>query len=205
MNVKTFALLLTLGFAPVLVAAQTSNPPPCAPSATPAAAPMRMSPQLMQEHMAAFRRFHQQAETIHRATRAKMLAALTPAHRAFVGRVLGLLAVATTPNQRAAVQRVDAVLTASEKDAILAAQRSEMEQMHAQMQQMRTQMQQMRAQMQSQMGTARGTVTTMHAGEMGEHRHAHHAPDAGAALLRGLLPGHAQMMGMMMMHRRGPR
>ncbi len=176
MNVKVFALLLTLGFAPALVAAQTSSPPPAAPAASPAA-PARMSPELMRAHMAAFRRFHEQLATI---------------HRAFVGRVLGELAVATTPDRRYAVSRIDAILTTSEKDAIFAAQRSAMEQMRAQMQQMR-------AQMQSQAGGMQGRVVAMHAGTMGEHEHRRHAPDAGAALLRGLLPGPPMMQMMMMM------
>lgn len=73
-------------------------------------------------------------------TRTQMLNALTPAHRTLLSNVVGQLAVAPTPDVRAAARQLDSALSPSEKQAILNAQTSERTQMQSAMQQMRAQM-----------------------------------------------------------------
>ncbi|HEY9085614.1 MAG TPA: hypothetical protein VIN40_06730 [Candidatus Tyrphobacter sp.] len=209
MNSKAFALFLALALTPLIASAQTqSSPAPAAPAA-PATVPapagpmemqMEMSPAQRQAHMQAMRAFRQQAEHLHRATRAKMLAALTAAHRALLARVVGNLAIAANPDPRAAARTLDAAISSGERQAVLNAQRSEMSQMHALMEQMRTQMENsltpaQRAQMQSHMIEmhGHGMMTGMMMDDMGMHHHGRHASDAGFILLHSLMPGHENM------------
>jgi hypothetical protein len=86
----------------------------------------------------AMRQMHRQMTQIGTQARTQMLAALTPAHRTLLANVAGQLAVATTPDFRAAAQQLDTALSAPEKQAILAAEtnaRSQMRTAFAQMQQ----------------------------------------------------------------------
>ena len=75
---------------------------------------------------------YEQMQQARQQFRAQVLAALTPAHRQLVASVIGSLAVAEHPNPQAAAKQLDAALSGSEKNAILAADK----QMHDQMQQM---------------------------------------------------------------------
>jgi hypothetical protein len=67
-----------------------------------------------------------QLEHLHRQTRARMLAALSPASRKLLGQIVADLAVAQNPNVQAAVQRLNAALTTGEKHSILQAQNTEL-------------------------------------------------------------------------------
>ena len=75
---------------------------------------------------------------MHQAARKQVLAALTPAHKQLLATLVGQLAIADTPNVKAAAAQLDAALGASEKQAILAAH----SQMAAQMKAQRAQMMQ---------------------------------------------------------------
>jgi len=74
----------------------------------------------MQAQMAKMRAAMAKAEAAHKATRAKILAALTPAHKAYLADLIGQLAVAANPDPKAATAKLDATLSASEKAQILA-------------------------------------------------------------------------------------
>ncbi len=179
MKIKTLALLLLLGTLPAVAAAQTPSP---------------QMQQTMRAHMQAFRQFHARAEADWRATRSRMLAALSAQHRLMVAHIVGMLAIAPTPNMRAAASQIDAILTPAERSAIIADAKAEHAEMRAQMQQMRAQMQQLRA----QMGAAHGRMMVRtHDTERREHR----ALTAGGALLHSLIPGHGPMPHMMLMMR----
>lgn len=78
----------------------------------------------------------QQMETLHKQFRAQVLAALTPAHKQLYAQIVGNLAIAASPDPRAAASQLDASLSASEKTAILNAHKqfaSQMMAMHKQM------------------------------------------------------------------------
>lgn len=70
---------------------------------------------------------HLQMEQVRLQTRARMLAALTPAHRALVANVVGQLVTSVNPNPQAAAASLDALLAPVEKQSIVniaAAERS---------------------------------------------------------------------------------
>jgi hypothetical protein len=184
MKLRNLALFLVLGTMPALALAQTPQPGP-----NPA----------MRAHMQAFRQFHAQAEQEWRATRARMLAALSAEHRLMVAHIVGMLAISPRPDLRAAARQIDAILTPAERSAILADAQAEHAQMRAEMQQMRAQMMQAHSQM------MQAHTQMMQAHEGMEHgNREHHAPTAGGALLHNLIPGHGPMPGMMlMMHAHG--
>ena len=73
---------------------------------------------------AAFRAIHERFAQIHTQERSQLLAALTPEHRALFATIVGRLAIAPSPNPRAAVGQLDAALTPNERDAILQADAS---------------------------------------------------------------------------------
>lgn len=83
---------------------------------------------------------HQQLAQIGTQARTQMLAALTPAHRTLLTNVVGQLAVATTPDLRAAAQQLDTALSPAEKQAILTADTNARTQMRTAFSQMRQQM-----------------------------------------------------------------
>lgn len=86
------------------------------------------------------RQMHRQMEQIETQTRTQILGALTPAHRTLLAGIAGHLAVTTTPNFRAAAQQLEAALSPTEKQAILAANTNERTQMRSMMETMRAQM-----------------------------------------------------------------
>jgi hypothetical protein len=65
-------------------------------------------------------------ERLHQRTRAHMLAALTPPHRALLARIVGELAIARTPDPSAAASTLESALTHGEKQTILQAQNDEL-------------------------------------------------------------------------------
>lgn len=198
MKLKTLALLLALGTVPAFAIAQTPPPPAVNPGG-PMQTPAPQFRQMMQAHMAAMRGFQQAMEREQRATRARMLAALSAAHRLAVAHIVGTLAISSNPDPRAAAREIDAILSSQERAAVLAAGRAQMQAMHAQMEAMRAQMQAQMAQMHAQMGQMHGHMMMQwHQREMGEH--GHRAPDAGRMLLRSLLPGHEGPRMLFMMH-----
>ncbi len=114
---KRLFLIFTLAFAvPALAFAQQD------PSNTP-------SPQM--------RANFQQMETLHKQYRAQVLGALTPAHKQLYATVVGNLAIAASPDPKAAASKLDAALSAGEKTAIINADKQFRASMKAQMQQMR--------------------------------------------------------------------
>lgn len=74
----------------------------------------------------------------HKATRAKILAALSPAHKAYLANLVGQLAIAANPDPDAATAKLDKILTASEKSKILAIHSAAIAQMMSEMKTMMT-------------------------------------------------------------------
>lgn len=127
----------------------------------------------------------QQMMKLHQQFRAQVLGALTPAHKQLYASVVGSLAIAASPDPRAAAKQLDAALSASEKTAILNAGKQFM-----------TAMKSMREQMMPNHPWPKASGSPWpHRGRGG---HKAHTPDAGAILL-GMAGGH----GGMMMHRMG--
>lgn len=87
-----------------------------------------------------FRQLHEQMAQAHRDERAKILAALTPAHRALVASLVGQLAVAADPDPAAAAAKLDAALSPSEKKAVLGIHQSARELLHTAMEKAHAQM-----------------------------------------------------------------
>lgn len=197
MSSKAIALFLALASAPAIAAAQSASPlapPPATATAAPPAPPHApFSRAEMRAHMQAFRQFHDQVERLHDSARAKILGALSAAHRALLARVVGNLAVSAHPDRRIAARELDAALTAHERQAILNESRYVMEQTRALMNRMRSQMM-------STMGSAqRHRVVMMHGG-MRHYGHHHRAPDAGEILLQFATNEHPPMMQFMVVH-----
>ncbi|MBV8223538.1 MAG: hypothetical protein JO293_09280 [Candidatus Eremiobacteraeota bacterium] len=71
---------------------------------------------------------------LHTQERKQILAALTPAHRALLAGIVGQLAIAPSPDPKAAAAKLDGALSASEKQSILKIHTSARDQMRAQMQ-----------------------------------------------------------------------
>jgi hypothetical protein len=125
---RSIVLSLALVFAPAAALAQSAPPPgpPGMEGGAPSAA-----------QMAAMRQVHAQAEAAHAQTRARLLAALTPAHRTAVANVFGQLAIAVNPDPRAAAQSLDALLSPAEKQSVVTIAAAERTNVHALMQQAR--------------------------------------------------------------------
>jgi hypothetical protein len=133
--------------------------------------------------MSVMRQVHAQAEAAHVQTRARMLAALTPAHRTAVANVIGQLALAASPNARAGAQALDAVLSPAEKQSILNIAAAERSNMHALMQQARTTFE-------STLSADERARMEQHKAKMQAQRQSRprppYAPDPGAIVLRTL-------------------
>lgn len=194
MSAKTLALLLSLGVVPAVALAQSAPPP--APPAQPAPAasvnpggPMQWSPEMrahmeqmrtqMRAHMEEFRSLREQ-------TRTRMLDSLSASHRLAVAHILGELAVSPNPDRRTAARQIDAILSPSERTAILAAHESAMQRMRGLMEQFRAQMQSAHAHMQQFMHDMHGRMQQMHQQWQQGHHHEHHTPTAGDVLVRSL-------------------
>ncbi len=119
MKFHTLALIAALAAAPLSALAQQAPP-----SGGPMGGPGMDRPSMQQM---------QQMRQLHAQARAKILAALTPAHKALVAKIVGDLAVANEPNEAAAIEQLDAALSPAEKTAILNAHDEIIKQMHAAM------------------------------------------------------------------------
>jgi len=131
------SLLLALVLAlPATAAAQTAPPAPATvtPPAGAAPAPRHhvwsdADRAQMQADMAQMRTQMAKMKAAHAATRAKILAALTPAHKKFFAGMIASLAVSANPDYEAARAKLDATLSATEKAKILAVHDAAMKQM----------------------------------------------------------------------------
>jgi Spy/CpxP family protein refolding chaperone len=85
------------------------------------------------------RQLRMQMMQIRQQARQQMLAALTPAHRQLLANVVGQLAIAPTPDRRAAARKLDAALSPTEAHAVLAAELSARNQSRSLMQTARAQ------------------------------------------------------------------
>jgi hypothetical protein len=114
---KLLVLFALLAAIPVVSFAQT-QPPPGAP-------PMeRRERGMMRPDMS-------QMMALHKQFRAKVLAAITPAHRNLLASLVGQLAISSNPDPRGAIAKLDAALSSGEKQAILSAAQSFRSQMRA--------------------------------------------------------------------------
>lgn len=114
---KLLALFAMLALVPIVSLAQ-AQPPPGAP-------PMGRDRGMMRQNM-------QQIETLHKQFRAKVLAAITPAHRNLLASLVGQLAISSNPDPRGAIAKLNAALSSGEKQAVLDAASSFRTQMRAQ-------------------------------------------------------------------------
>lgn len=128
----------------------------------------------------------QQMETLHKQFRTQVLAALTPAHKQLYAQIVGNLAIAASPDPRAAAAQLDAALSASEKTTILNAHK-----------QFASQMMVMRKQMLANHPRPKPSGSPWPHHSRGSHKP--FTPDAGQILL-AMAGGHD---GMMMMHGMG--
>lgn len=175
---KTSVFITAVALSAVMTATSFAQEPPPGPPGPPG--PMATpNAQMRQQFQAA----HKQMEQIHAQERSQVLGALTPAHRQLLATVAGQLATSTTPDYRAAAQKLDAALSASEKQAIVSASQTARQQMRAQMESMRQRM--------SQMGgppDTRGPMV-MRSGTEQQGR----TPSAGEILLRVAMSGGPEM------------
>jgi hypothetical protein len=115
---RPFSLTLVLAgaLAPSLAVAQTTATP--APQNAAAVASPAPASGVSAATITGAVHMFSQVQATQRAARAAMLAALTPAHRELVSRVVGELAVAPDPNIDAAARQLDASLSPAEVRAI---------------------------------------------------------------------------------------
>lgn len=177
---KLLALFALLATVPLASLAQTP-----APGARPMPMPQRDRGMMRQDM--------QQMMSMHKQLRAKVLAAITPAHRNLLASLVGQLAISSNPDPRGAIAKLDAALSSGEKQSIVNAVQS----FHSQMQAMRqAEMAKMRA-ANPNMPSPRPMPTGM--------ERMRRAPDPGELLFMmataGSEPG---MMGMMRRHMGGP-
>jgi hypothetical protein len=125
------ARILSFTAAALLTAAPAfaQNAPPPGPANAP-------NPAMRQ----AFRQLRTQMESIRRTERTEILAALTPAHRSLLASIAGELTTNASPDYRAAAQRLDAALSANEKQRILQAAQTAREQARSLFESMRSQL-----------------------------------------------------------------
>lgn len=190
-NLATTLIVTSLCLSPAIAFAQAGGAPPPPPGPQPG----MMAPH--RPDAARMRQMGEQFERIHRAEREKILAALTPAHRALLASLVGQLAISAHPDYKAATGRLDAALNPGEKAAILAANTAAMTQMRTLFAQQRAQWQQSHAS-QGQPSQGQSSQHAMRPGR--EH---HRTPTAGAIAMmvaagRGGPP-------MMFHHRGGPK
>jgi hypothetical protein len=144
----------------------------------PSVALAQAAPPPMQQHpdMAGMKQVFEQVERIHRAERTQVLAALTPAHRELLARIVGEMAIAANPDHKAAAARLDSALSANEKNAVLAAHTTAMTQA-------RNAMHEMMANMPRPQGSAGPRPRW--------HEHEHGNPTAGEVVLM-VASGHGE-------------
>ena len=169
---RAVLLSLVLAFAPAVAVAQT------APLPTSGGAPA-----LNAQQQAALRQLRIQFQQSRLQTRARLLAALTPAHRAAVANIVGQLALTSNPNPHAAVQALDTILAPAERQSILniaAAERANTQ----------TLRQQQKAVFEETLTAAERAQAAQREAQRQAYRQSHprslHVPDPGAIVLRTL-------------------
>jgi hypothetical protein len=200
MNKVTLLLAAALVL-PTAALAQSAPPAPVTTAAPAAPAANRTwDSAQMQAEMAKMQAGMAKMEAAHKAARTKILAALTPAHKAYFANLVGQLAVAANPDPKAAVAKLDGILTASEKSKIIAVQTDLMKSMMAAHHGMT--FNNVRV-IKDADGTSQTTEMAGGAGPMGPghvgHAHKHRAPDAGRILFEMSGPGDGMHPPMMMM------
>ncbi|MHB8147036.1 MAG: hypothetical protein ACYDGM_07255 [Vulcanimicrobiaceae bacterium] len=191
MNTKAIVLGLALTLvAPLSALADSTTTPPSHPQLT------QSQRQAMHQAFASFR---EKSMALHQQTRTQILGALTPAHRTLLASLVAQLAVANDPNRKQAAEQLDSQLSASEKSAILDAQKNLHTQVIALHEQMRAKM---KSEMPSWSATGHSGPMMGHqgpmgdAGSMGMMHHPdkdgsmHHTPDAGMILLMTAMAPH---------------
>lgn len=124
MKIHALALLAALAAAPLSALAQ-QGPPPSGMGGPGMGGPGMMGGPSMQQM--------QQMHQMHEQARTKILAALTPAHKSLLAKVVGDLAIADKPDQAAAAAQLDAALTPAEKTTITSVHTDMMKQMQSMM------------------------------------------------------------------------
>jgi hypothetical protein len=187
---KNAVLALSLAMALSPLAAMADNTTPVAPSAPP-----HMSQSQRQAMFKTFQAFRQKEDALHQQLRSQVLSSLSAAHRTAVAGVIGQLAISASPDPSAAAKQLDAVLSQSERQQIVAAHTAFAAKSKALHDQLRTQM---RSEMPAGEPAGMHDADAMH----GSARMAGHAPatfDAGTLLLM-ILGKHEGMKGMMGHH-----
>ena len=169
---KLLSLFALLALVPAFAFAQAQPPP------GPAGGPWN------RPDSGAMRQNMQQMQAMHKQFRAKVLGALTPAHRNLLASIAGQLAVSANPDPKGAIQKLDAALTSGEKQAILNAAQSFMSQQRT-----------MREQAIAKMRAANPNMPSPRPRPSGMQR-TRRAPDAGALLLMIATSGEGPGMGM---------
>jgi hypothetical protein len=190
------ALGLALSILPVAALADDTSGPPGPPPSPPTAAQR-------QAMFQTFRNFGQQEERLHQQARTQMLASITPAHRQAIANLIGQLAISANPQPETTARQIDALLSQSEQQRILATDASFRQQTKALHEQMRTQLENEFPEMAQHGDKMHGAVVK----DWSEH----HNDDAGSVLMRTLAPHHGMMItmghdigpGPMMMHDEG--
>lgn len=134
MKIKVAACMLALLSAPALASAQESSPAPAPPSpaaakavsppvhawpATPGFTPADLAQ--LKALAPAFTALGEKQRALMESSRAKLFAAITPAHRRAVAQIIGELVMSSDPDGNAAAKQIDAVLSPAEKSAVIAA------------------------------------------------------------------------------------
>ena len=71
------------------------------------------------QQMEQMQKLHEQMRQLRSQARLQMLGSLSAAHRAAIANIIGQLAIAPTPNRRAAEAQIDALLSNGEKQSVL--------------------------------------------------------------------------------------
>lgn len=138
---KTKAAFLSVALllgAPMMAGAQTSPAPPPLPA--PSDGGRHFDMQLSPAQLTTMRKFHEQATALRKQSRAQIFGALTPAHRQFLATQIGQLAIADNPDAKGTAARIDATLSAGEKNRVIAAEQSYRSKMESLMTQLHQQM-----------------------------------------------------------------
>ncbi len=91
---------------------------------------LNLTPSQQQQWHQIMQQTGQQMQALHTQARAKVLGALSPAHRALLAQVVGALAIAPNPDPQAAARQLDAALSPGEAQAVVSAHTAAMQQAH---------------------------------------------------------------------------
>ena len=91
---------------------------------------LNLTPGQQQQSRQIMQQTGQQMQALHQQARAKVLGALSPAHRALLAQVVGSLATSPNPDPEAAVRQLNAALSPGEAQAVVSAHNATIAQMH---------------------------------------------------------------------------